>query len=98
MPCNLYGLDESSSNYTWTSLWWSLLMVYRFIPEVKKEHMSHLRIVLETLGDRQLFVKFIKCEFLLRSVHFLATLFSEGIMINPKKIEGVKNWPRPLSP
>ena len=34
-------------------------------------HQLHLRIVLETLGQHQLYAKFSKCEFLLSEVMFL---------------------------
>ncbi|WMV07970.1 hypothetical protein MTR67_001355 [Solanum verrucosum] len=37
----------------------------------EEEHATHLRVVLQTLKDRQLFAKFSKCEFWLQSVAFL---------------------------
>ncbi|KAK8708454.1 hypothetical protein V6N13_059494 [Hibiscus sabdariffa] len=37
----------------------------------KEEHAEHLRIVLQTLLDKQLYAKFSKCEFLLEEVTFL---------------------------
>ena len=43
-------------------------------------HMSHLRIVLHTLKDRQVFAKFGKGEFLLQFVALLGqVLYIEGI-------------------
>ena len=45
------------------------LFVIVFIDDIliyfrnEEEHASHLRIVLQTLKDRQLFAKFSKCEF-----------------------------------
>ena len=36
-----------------------------------EEHAYHLRIVLQTLRDRELYVKFSKCEFWLNKVVFL---------------------------
>ena len=63
------------------------------------DHMNHLRIVLQVLKDHQLYSKFSKCEFWLRSVAFLGHIFSSvGIEVDPKKMEAVKSWPRPLSP
>ena len=42
--------------------------------------MDHLRIVLQVLKDNQLFAKFSKCEFWLRSVSFLGHIVSsEGV-------------------
>ncbi|KAH0784257.1 hypothetical protein KY290_003855 [Solanum tuberosum] len=40
------------------------------------EHMDHLRIVLQVLKDHQLYAKFSKCEFWLRSVAFLVHIVS----------------------
>ncbi|KAH0692437.1 hypothetical protein KY285_019534 [Solanum tuberosum] len=64
----------------------------------EEEHASHLRVVLQTLKDRQLFAKFNKCEFWLQSVAFLGHIVSsEGIRVDSQKIEAVKQWPRPTS-
>ncbi|KAH0709204.1 hypothetical protein KY284_010631 [Solanum tuberosum] len=63
------------------------------------DHMNHLRIVLQVLKDHQLYSKFSKWEFWLRSVVFLGHIVSsEGIVVDPKKIDAVKSLPRPLSP
>ncbi|WMV42034.1 hypothetical protein MTR67_035419 [Solanum verrucosum] len=63
------------------------------------EYVEHLITVLQILNDRELYAKFSKCEFWLRSVAFLGHIFSgEGIQIDPKKSEAVKSWTRPLSP
>ena len=64
----------------------------------EEDHAYHLRIVLQVLRDQQLFAKFDKCKFWLRSVAFLGhVILGEGIMIDPMKTEAVKNWPRPLT-
>ena len=64
----------------------------------EEEHKSHLRIVLQTLREKQLFAKFSKCEFWLKEVAFLGHVVSgDGIKVDPKKTEAVKNWPRPLT-
>ena len=65
----------------------------------EEEHTSHLRIVLQTLKDHQLFAKFSKCEFWLQSIAFLEHIVSsEGIQVDSQKIETVKQWTRPISP
>ena len=65
----------------------------------KDEHMVHLRVVLRVLKEHQLFVKYSKCEFWLRSVDFLDHMnSSEDIKVDPKKTEAVKNRPRHLTP
>ncbi|KAH0768574.1 hypothetical protein KY285_004445 [Solanum tuberosum] len=50
------------------------------------DHMKHLRIVLKVLKDHQLYAKFSKCEFWLRSVAFFSHIVSSvGIDVDPKK-------------
>ena len=57
----------------------------------EEEHASHLRVVLQTIKDSQLFTKFSKCEFWLQSIAFLGYIvFSEGIRVDSQKIEAVK--------
>ena len=80
------------------------LFVIVFIDDIliysrsQEEHEKHLRVVLQTLKDSQLYAKFSKCEFWLSSVAFLGHVVSAaGIQVDPKKIEAVKNWPRPAS-
>ena len=57
----------------------------------EEEHASHLRVVLQTLKDRQLFAKFSKSGFWLQSVAFLGHIVSsEGIHVDSQKIKAVK--------
>ena len=64
----------------------------------EEEHSSHLRVVLWTLKDRQLFAKFSKYEFWLQSVAFLDhVVSSERIRVDSHKIKAVKQWPKPTS-
>ena len=64
----------------------------------EEEHVEHLRIVLQTLREQQLYAKFSKCEFWLDSVAFLGHVVSrEGIQVDPKKIEAVMDWQRPTT-
>ncbi|KAH0760944.1 hypothetical protein KY290_017017 [Solanum tuberosum] len=58
----------------------------------EEDHASHLRIVLQTLEDKELYAKFSKCEFWLKSVAFLGHIVSgEGIKVDTQKIEAVQN-------
>ncbi|KAK8543626.1 hypothetical protein V6N13_076426 [Hibiscus sabdariffa] len=60
------------------------------------EHEEHLRIVLQTLREKQLYAKFSKCEFWLNEVIFLGHIVSaEGIRVDPKKIEAIMGWKQP---
>ncbi|GKA16623.1 retrovirus-related pol polyprotein from transposon TNT 1-94 [Tanacetum coccineum] len=64
--------------------------------ESKEEHEVHLKLKLELLKKEKLFVKFSKCEFWLQEVHFLGHMVnSNGIHVDPSKIEVVKNWKVP---
>ncbi|KAD7476918.1 hypothetical protein E3N88_00054 [Mikania micrantha] len=65
----------------------------------KKEHEQHLKTVLELLKEEQLYAKFSKCEFWLREVQFLGHVInSDGIHVDPAKIEAIKNWDVPTTP
>ncbi|XP_070047344.1 uncharacterized mitochondrial protein AtMg00860-like [Nicotiana tomentosiformis] len=60
-----------------------------------EEHEQRLRVVLQTLREQKLYVKFSKCEFWLDSVALLGNVLSgEGIKVDPKKIEVVQSWHR----
>ena len=49
-----------------------------------EERAKHLRIVLQTLRERQLYVKLSKCQFWLDRVTFLGHVIStEGVSVNP---------------
>ncbi|GKD65591.1 putative reverse transcriptase domain-containing protein [Tanacetum coccineum] len=65
----------------------------------KEEHEVHLKLILEFLENEKLYVKFSKCEFWLQEVQFLGHVVnSNGIYVDPSKIESVKNWKTPESP
>ncbi|KAM6547342.1 hypothetical protein CsatB_019018 [Cannabis sativa] len=53
-------------------------------------------MVLQRLQEHKLYAKFKKCEFLLSQVSFLGHIVSkDGIMVDPGKIESVRELPRP---
>ncbi|XP_074337070.1 putative mitochondrial protein AtMg00860 [Apium graveolens] len=63
------------------------------------DHTQHLRIALEVLRKERLYAKFSKCEFWLTEVRFLGYIVgSEGIRVDPEKIEAMMNWERPKTP
>ncbi|GJS48981.1 reverse transcriptase domain-containing protein [Tanacetum coccineum] len=65
----------------------------------KEEHANHLRIILELLKKEKLYAKFSKCDFWIHIVQFLRHLIdSQGLHVDPAKIEAVKNWTSPTTP
>nr|GEW21392.1 putative reverse transcriptase domain-containing protein [Tanacetum cinerariifolium] len=65
----------------------------------KEEHANHLRIILELLRKEKLYAKFSKCDFWISIVQFLGHLIdSQGLHVDPAKIEAVKNWACPTTP
>ena len=61
-----------------------------------QEHEQHLKIVLQTLREKKLYVKLNKCDFWLKEVSFLGHIVSaEGIRVDPTKVEAVVNWKPP---
>ncbi|GKB17017.1 putative reverse transcriptase domain-containing protein [Tanacetum coccineum] len=54
----------------------------------EKEHVNHLRIILELLQKEKLYAKFSKCDFWIHIVQFLCHLIdSQGLHVDPAKIE-----------
>ncbi|GJX67426.1 putative reverse transcriptase domain-containing protein [Tanacetum coccineum] len=65
----------------------------------EEEHANHLRMILELLKKKKLYAKFSKCDFWIHIVQFLGYLIdSQGLHVDPAKIEAVKNWTSPTTP
>ncbi|GJS42401.1 hypothetical protein Tco_0567444 [Tanacetum coccineum] len=65
----------------------------------RKEHEGHLKLILNLLKKEELYAKFSKCEFWLSKVQFLGHVIdSEGIHVDPAKIEAIKDWASPKTP
>ncbi|GKF24583.1 putative reverse transcriptase domain-containing protein, partial [Tanacetum coccineum] len=65
----------------------------------KEEHANHLRKILELLKKEKLYAKFSKCDFWIRVMQFLGHLIdSQGLHVDPAKIEADKNWASPTTP
>nr|GFC72211.1 retrotransposon protein, putative, Ty3-gypsy subclass [Tanacetum cinerariifolium] len=64
-----------------------------------KENEEHLKEILEFLKKEELYAKFSKCEFWIPKVQFLSHVIdSQGIHVDPAKIESVKDWASSKSP
>ncbi|GJU29340.1 putative reverse transcriptase domain-containing protein [Tanacetum coccineum] len=65
----------------------------------RKEHEEHLKLILRLLKKEELYAKFSKCEFWLSKVQFLGHVIdSEGVHVDPAKIESIKDWASPKTP
>ncbi|GJY92609.1 putative reverse transcriptase domain-containing protein [Tanacetum coccineum] len=65
----------------------------------KEEQADHLRIILELLKKEKLYAKFSKCDFWISIVQFLGHIIdSQGIHVDPAKIEAFKTWASPTTP
>ncbi|GJS89391.1 putative reverse transcriptase domain-containing protein, partial [Tanacetum coccineum] len=65
----------------------------------EEEHAEHLKLILELLKKEELYAKFSKCDFWLSRVQFLGHVIdSEGIHVDPAKIESIKDWASPKTP
>nr|GEW99300.1 hypothetical protein [Tanacetum cinerariifolium] len=65
----------------------------------EEEHEEHLKLILELLKKEELYAKFYKCEFWIPKVQFLGHMIdSQGIHVDPAKIESIKDWSSPKMP
>nr|GEX59591.1 putative reverse transcriptase domain-containing protein [Tanacetum cinerariifolium] len=71
----------------------------RLPPPWQEEHVEHLKIILKLLKKEKFYAKFLKYDFWLESVQFLGHVInSEGVHVDPAKIEAIKNWVAPKTP
>nr|GEY41202.1 putative reverse transcriptase domain-containing protein [Tanacetum cinerariifolium] len=65
----------------------------------KEEHANHLRIILELVKKDKMYAKFSKYDFWINTVQFLGHIIdSQGIHVDPTKIEAVKDWASHTTP
>jgi hypothetical protein len=71
------------------------ILIYSKNPE---DHAKHLHVILQRLRDHHLYTKISKCEFWLDTMKFLGhTISSDGISIDPSKVQEVMDWKPPTS-
>jgi deoxyuridine 5'-triphosphate nucleotidohydrolase len=69
------------------------VLIFSKTPE---EHLHHVREVLTTLRQHQLYAKVSKCEFARKQVEFLGHVVSErGLETASDKVDKIKDWPIP---
>jgi hypothetical protein len=62
----------------------------------EEEQEQHLRMVLQVLRENQLYAKLSKCSFYQERIHYLGHIISkDGIAVDPKKIEAIREWSMP---
>ncbi|XP_019195697.1 PREDICTED: uncharacterized protein LOC109189541 [Ipomoea nil] len=67
------------------------ILVYNFS---LTDHIHHLTIVLETLRQHQRYAELSKCSFGQRQIEYMGHFdSSEGVSVDPAKIQAVINWP-----
>lgn len=63
-----------------------------------KEHMEHLHQLFQVLREQKLYVNLKKCEFMTNSLVFLGyVVSSEGIKVEPYKMDAILSWLNPTS-
>jgi hypothetical protein len=71
------------------------------MPELDKfviVFIDDILLYLENERDHQLYAKFSKCEFWLKTVPFLGHVLSENrILVDPSKVQEVMDWKAPTT-
>ena len=66
--------------------------------KIKKEHVKHVRLILQRLREAGLQVDILKCEFHVQETKFLGLLIStEGLRMDPSKVDAVVDWRTPTN-
>ena len=63
-----------------------------------KEHLKHVRTVLQTFRKERLYANMKKCTFGVDKLVFLGfVVSSKGVHVDESKIEAIKTWPQPTN-
>ena len=63
-----------------------------------KDHLSHLRSILEVLRRNELYANRKKCNFAQSRVDYLGHIISgDGVEVDPEKIRAIREWPVPVN-
>nr|GEW80768.1 hypothetical protein [Tanacetum cinerariifolium] len=95
----IYGSDESMCKPYLDKFMIVFIDDILIYSKSEEDHTKHLKLILELLKKEELYAKFSKCEFWLSKVQFLGYVIdSEGIQVDPDKIESIKDWASPKTP
>ena len=62
------------------------------------DHESHIDIVLTALENNHMKLKLSKCQWSQKQLKFLGHIINgDGLQPDPRKVEAIKNWPRPVT-
>ena len=79
----------------WVIIYLNGIIIFSKTP---KEHIERLRGVFQKLHEAGLKLKPKKCGFFKTKISYLGHIVSrDGIECDPKKIEAIKNWKRPVT-
>ena len=63
-----------------------------------KDHVTHVRTILQTLRNEHLFANMEKCLFGVDKLVFLGfVVSSKGVHVDDSKINAIKTWPQPTN-
>ena len=62
-----------------------------------QDHRDVTHDILDLLQEQNLFLKKMKCHWEVDSINYLGLILEKGVTcVDPTKVEGIKNWPRPV--
>jgi hypothetical protein len=98
--CNAPGTFERLMERVLNKLQWSIAVLYLddiiVFGRTWEEHMRNLELVLQRISMAGLKLKPKKCQLCQKRVKFLGHIVSsDGIEVNPAKVEAVQNMPEP---
>ncbi|GJR63579.1 putative reverse transcriptase domain-containing protein [Tanacetum coccineum] len=90
------GIEEAYK-ITWSEF--KRLLIEKYCPQTEIKKMEEAITMTQKLIKHKLYAKFSKCDFWIHIVQFLGHLIdSQGLHVDPAKIEAVKNWTSPTTP
>ena len=61
----------------------------------RDEHVIYVKTILERLRQYRLFIKILKCKFIIEEVDFLKFISLDGVSIEKSRVAVILKWPEP---